>query len=258
MKKKIIFYSNCWGDLRSFRDRYVTPVIHKVINQLPDYSFNIMFNEKVNEYCDVTNAAIECYKQNAAMFFVPPDTIFSIETIVNIITMFNEENIHIAIPHLRINRESFNHDIFNTNKELCSYAIKYLHSSAEYSRKVHTENLCHMGITIRDNGKSLILNHSLPTIYYCNFDKSDIEVLRVEAQNKYAWDSKFLAHVYKMNRVRVVGSSDFACCFETTLSNVNVAGRKINLTDEYKHRNEHNLGLGKFLYCLNYKNENIT
>jgi hypothetical protein len=175
-----------------------------------------------------------CNDPEQTVFFLPPDTIFSEDSLYNLYKEFAGEMVNVAIPHLRIIREKCNFKLPMMKNQLVEESFKILHYSAEYSKKEQIDNVWHKGIYLRKH----TMNHCLPTMYSCNFIPEDKDLMRKVASNKYFWDSEYLAACYENRRLRILGSAALACCFELTGEMENRAALVRGRT-EWHNRAEH-------------------
>lgn len=246
MKHKILFYSNAWGDYIDLRKRLVEPVVKRVISLSTDNCRTCYSEEDDIGYLHST--ASWCFQNDHIMIMIPPDTFIPAESILNLIELAKEGR-HIAIPHLRVNRETFIPDKDWTNVKACAEAAKNLHHTAELSKEKRI-NLWRKGIRIRELPDQLVFTHALPTIYACKFDISDIKCLKDNLNYKYVWDNQFLHNAFNTNRLRIIGSSDTCCAFETTKKDENLPQALETPKDDYQVNRPENRGCQMTMYTM--------
>lgn len=244
---KILIFSNAWDSYVELRSKYVEPVIKRV-KRISTDEIETRFTDDSD---DIFQAAQYCFKHDIIMVYIPPDTFMPFESVLNLIELAKEGK-HIAIPHLRVNRETYEPDVQCGNERSCRYAFEHLHYTAKMSFPSQS-NLWHKGIHIRELPGAIVFTHALPTIYACKFNANDIECLSRNIDYKYLWDNQFMHNTLNQGRLRIVGSSDICCAFETTKTNENLPPTRPNATDEYQVVRSENRACQMTMYTMRYQ-----
>lgn len=225
---KIRTYCTAWSDHARWYKEWVLPSIQPSIDRLRaegcqvDHSFypNCEYKEK-RDHSDglcqnFINCMSQCIKNNEYLFLLMPDTIWGSESMYNICMYGKDQNAYIALPHLRYNREDFNCALPLPNRELLQYFWKIPHQTSLNANVDVQPNLANTRQALFGVGEYTVCNHYYPTIYFWKPSGEDIECWRRRNVNQ-GWinfDTHFLSWATETQRVRVIGSSDFAVCFE--------------------------------------------
>jgi hypothetical protein len=213
---KITIHSNAWGDYKYLRNRALLAIsndVNALIASGVEVNYHLTDYDAENLNLGIVEAAQRtCEEKDHVVFYLPPDTLFSEGSLVSLIHHYGDEPVHVAVPHLRVDRERENFSLPCAHEEMVKQAWDILHYTARLSKYGIEPSVRHKGITLRRTG----MEHAIPTIYYCNFDRADAIWLADYYTRKYLWDNQWTANCFSRGKLRIVGSASMACCFETT------------------------------------------
>ncbi len=177
----------------------------------------------------------ECLKTNGQLLMAPPDTIFSDGSIPNIIQAGRFGDTCVAVPHARVNPSIFGalNDNTASSSELVNLLFKHQHKAwAGAEIGIDNQSTFIGGIAwqkMSGTEKTWAVQHMLPTIYLCNFVKSDVEFFQTSHDGSEpvfgAYDHLWPMDLIKNQRQRWIGSSDGACILEVTKEDQNVPAK---------------------------------
>lgn len=160
-------------------------------------------------------------KTGEAILLALPDFIFGDGTLEVLKTMGPGAGRCIAVPHVRVNAETFLPGFGGalTNPQLVARAWEHLHQTwteAEASRP--KTNSWRSGVSWRAVGPGLYaITHCLPSPFLVHATPQDIEWFKAEEFGG-AWDHRWPAKLVETQRHRVIGGSDAAFIAELTLT----------------------------------------
>lgn len=183
-------------------------------------------------------------ERGAYTFFSGPDIIWARNSVYHMARQIECLDVAIAVPHFRVV------DTFRVQKfpidapTLLTHALEQAHSTWEQSFDMQKKNQCHWGISARKvNGSMITMRHCIPTISMIKFRETDLMAFRnIEAELKNIgldpltqWDRGFLNKVAAEGRLKIVGSSDLACCVELTDPSLTNDTRENNFNDQHEY-----------------------
>lgn len=273
MAKRIIFHTTAWGKYRDWYKDYAQPSLQWDIELLKkegytcEYSQGAFDLDEAPEKYDTTKAwnkysAIllqhlrrtiqDCIDQEAIFVLVMPDTIFGKGSIYNSIKLMENKNVNIAIPHIRAVPKEEWKGKNPTCRELVNYCFESPHDAFIKTFDNEDKNATWAGISTRKlNDKMYSILHSLPTVYVARFTALDLRFWQY-AMDFGMWDRQWLKMLFQDKRVKVIGSSDIACCVELTDADKNLpeVQKGMQYNDKYWEADEHNRVFNIFQFAL--------
>ena len=189
------------------------------------------------------NCMQQCIKNDEYLFLLMPDTVYGAETLYNVAHYGRGQEAYIAWPHLRFNKEQFNGSVLPlSNQKLLEYMWKIPHQTTMNANIDVQPNLANTRQALFAIDNFTVCNHYYPTVYFFKPNQEDVNcwTRRNVNQGWLHYDCGFLSYVCETQRVRVIGSSDFAFCGEledTTRHNsaLNQQGRNMPTVVQGRH-----------------------
>ena len=169
----------------------------------------------------------KCLETKSRFLLAPPDTVFSENAVKNMITIGDQEQTCVAVPHPRILPEFLDDEHFTTQSmppDLMVKVIfnKYLHQSWKTAEIGLANQSSLVGgiswekLASNDNELLIKVQHRLPTIYLASFQPEDLNFFINQpsfGSYDHVWPGERLIH---QERQRTVGSSDAVFIAELT------------------------------------------
>jgi len=204
------------------------------LNKIKKYMTVTLCEVKPNKISDKNDILMEayvkhldkCYEENAWLVHTPPDMIYGNHSLGNAMQLVEGKDICLAIPYPRVemdlvvedhkfNRFAAGEDIFE-NDELVDFAFKYGHAVLLKAFDHEEENNTRQGLSIRaigDNSYAVVM--SMPGPVVASIKKEDVNFFKYCPSFNHI-DKLWSRMLVRKNRIKTVGSSDFAFAVELT------------------------------------------
>lgn len=171
---------------------------------------------------------VHCLNNNQPMLMATPDFIYGDGTIDAFKKIGSRPGTCVSIPHIRVHPEIL--EQLNeppTNAKLISLALNFAHISWTGSEAgVENQRSYRSAIEWQKEGSSVSVEHLMPSPFFCNFLKEDLDYLQLPHDQRPpgfgAWDHKWPRFLIEYGRLRLIGSSDAALMVEVTDKDANV------------------------------------
>lgn len=169
-----------------------------------------------------------CIRENTRLLVSTADFIWADGTLANMLTLSEQTNTCVSLPHPRVLPSILDHiDSSKNSFDLVTLMMKHPHRSwvnSEYGKHFATYK---GGILWRRSGAGVLaLQHRMPSPYMLNFTKDDIDYFTASNDNKIAaWgaiDHDWASHLCETQRWRMILSSDIGFMAEVTSENDNL------------------------------------
>jgi hypothetical protein len=225
----------------------VTKAVYESLPDMPWDRISIQPFEKLRDRTDYLLSGTiwqieKCVELDEPMLLLPSDTIWGDGSLFSIASIGMEKDSVVFVPHPRVLPTIIDED-FGTNAHMVSLSWKHLHRSWSEAMKGHPRQNSFVGGTYWDEvGPGIMaVTHRLPTPYFANFTKNDLDYFRLQV-GYGVWDHSWPGDcLIRQGRGRFVGASDAVFMAEITEKEKNIPPviRGQNPTDFWK-RNPHN------------------
>jgi len=207
----------------------------------------------------ITNFFIDILKisvtDKALVLVSMPDSIFSENTVSNLVSLSDGKGVSIAVAHARVSYECSvdswlnDSELFNgkLNSELLvEYAMKCMHDTLKYADDMEDNNATLDGLSTRRlNNNNLAVIHNLPGPYLLTPIDDDINFFI--RRGSFNMIDKLWSHMLlRQSRLKIIGSSDLAFIVELTKGEE----KKVSLKSGMKFNDKYS-GISPFCGIMN-------
>ncbi len=223
-----------------YSDEATMPRVSAISERLGTVEPHVMALSE-NHYDTQNLAFIEevgrCVREDATLIIVNPDNFWGDGSLGNLLAIAGEQNVCIASPHVRVDRDKFLGEISGEpgwqfeNWLLVRLAMRTLHQSwidADVSRP--SANTYYTGIALKEIAPGLhAVTHLQPTVFCARLNARDYGFFAERKGARGLWDHFWPEILAAEGRHRVVASSDAVFIAELTDSNThNTELRKVD------------------------------